>query len=37
VPPVETIGEWVKRHAAELAAGYRFTYGAVFRQLIARR
>jgi LmbE family N-acetylglucosaminyl deacetylase len=37
VPPGETIGERVRRHAAELAAGYGFQYGAVFRRLIARR
>jgi len=37
VPPGETLGERVKRHAAELAAGYGFEYGAVFRRLIARR
>jgi LmbE family N-acetylglucosaminyl deacetylase len=37
VPPSKTLGERVKRHAAELAAGYGFTYGAVFRRLIARR
>jgi LmbE family N-acetylglucosaminyl deacetylase len=33
----ETIGDRVKRHAAELAAGYGFEYGAVFRRLTARR
>jgi hypothetical protein len=37
VPPGETLGERVKRHAAELATGYDFEYGAVFRRLIARR
>ncbi len=37
VPPGETLGERVKRHAAELARGYDFEYGAVFRRLIARR
>jgi len=26
----------VKRHAATLATGYDFEYGAVFRRLIAR-
>lgn len=36
VPPGETIGERVKRHAAQLATGYGFEYGAVFRRLIAR-
>ena len=33
----ETIGERVKKGAAELAAGYGFKYGAVFRRLVARR
>jgi len=37
VPAGQTIGERVKRHAAELAAPYDFEYGAVFRRLIARR
>jgi LmbE family N-acetylglucosaminyl deacetylase len=37
VPPGETLGERLKRHAAELANGYGFEYGAVFRRLIARR
>jgi LmbE family N-acetylglucosaminyl deacetylase len=37
VPPGQTIGDRVKRHAAELAKGYGFRYGAVFRRLIARR
>jgi LmbE family N-acetylglucosaminyl deacetylase len=37
MPPGETIGERVKRSAAELATGYGFEYGAVFRRLIARR
>ena len=37
VPAGKTIGEQVKRHAAELAEGYGFQYGAVFRRLIARR
>jgi LmbE family N-acetylglucosaminyl deacetylase len=37
VPPGETLGERVRRSAAELAAGYGFEYGAVFRRLIARR
>jgi LmbE family N-acetylglucosaminyl deacetylase len=35
--PGESIGERLKRHAAEVAAGYGFRYGAVFRRLIARR
>jgi LmbE family N-acetylglucosaminyl deacetylase len=33
----DTIGERVKRNAAEVAAGRGFRYGAVFRRLIARR
>ena len=37
VQPGETIAERVKRHAAEVAAGYGFAYGAVFRRLVARR
>jgi LmbE family N-acetylglucosaminyl deacetylase len=37
VPAGETIGQRLKKHAAELATGYGFTYGAVFRRLIARR
>lgn len=37
VPPGETIGERVKRNAADIATGYDFEYGAVFRRLIARR
>ena len=37
VPDGDTIGERVKRQAAEQAAGYGFTYGAVFRRLVARR
>jgi len=37
VPAGETLGERLKRHAAELANGYGFEYGAVFRRLIARR
>jgi len=36
VPAGKTIGERVKRHAATLATGYDFEYGAVFRRLIAR-
>ena len=32
----ETIGERIRRHAAERAEGYGFRYGAVFRRLIAR-
>ena len=37
VPPGETIGQRVKRNAADHATGYDFEYGAVFRRLIARR
>jgi LmbE family N-acetylglucosaminyl deacetylase len=37
VPPGQTIGERVKRNAADNATGYDFEYGAVFRRLIARR
>ena len=36
-PEGESIGERVKRQAAELAQGYGFAHGAVFRRLIARR
>jgi LmbE family N-acetylglucosaminyl deacetylase len=37
VPAGQTIGERVKRNAAEHAAGRGFAYGAVFRRLVARR
>ena len=37
VPEGVTIGERVKKGAAELAGAYGFEYGAVFRRLIARR
>jgi hypothetical protein len=37
VPAGETIGQRLKKHAAELANGYGFQYGAAFRRLIARR
>lgn len=37
VPQGETIGARVKQRAADLATGYDFQYGAVFRRLIARR
>jgi len=37
VPDGDTLGARVKRQAAEHAAGYGFTYGAVFRRLVARR
>ena len=36
VPKGETIGQRVKHRAAEVAEGYGFTYGAVFRRLVAR-
>jgi LmbE family N-acetylglucosaminyl deacetylase len=37
IEPGETIEHRVKARAAELAKGYRFKYGAVFRRLTARR
>jgi hypothetical protein len=37
VPEGQSIGERVKRNAADHATGYDFEYGAVFRRLIARR
>ena len=37
VPSGQTIGERVKKNAAELGRGYGFKYAAVFRRLIARR
>jgi LmbE family N-acetylglucosaminyl deacetylase len=37
VPAGETIGQRIRQHAAELARGYGFQYGAVFRRLVARR
>jgi LmbE family N-acetylglucosaminyl deacetylase len=37
VPRGQTIGDRVKKSAAEHATGYGFEYGAVFRRLIARR
>ena len=37
VPAGETIGQRIRQHAAELAQGYGFPYGAVFRRLVARR
>jgi len=37
VPAGSTIGDRVKKNAAELANGYGFQYGAVFRRLLARR
>jgi LmbE family N-acetylglucosaminyl deacetylase len=33
----ETIGQRLRRHAAELAEGYGFQFAAAFRRLIARR
>jgi len=37
IPAGQTIGDRVKKNAAEHANGYGFEYGAVFRRLIARR
>ena len=37
VPRGQTIGDRVKKNAAEHADGYGFQYGAVFRRLVARR
>jgi LmbE family N-acetylglucosaminyl deacetylase len=37
VPAGQTIGDRVKKNAAEHANGYGFEYGAVFRRLLARR
>src|SRR2546430_608271 len=37
VPEGHTIGERVKKNAAEHAEGYGFQYGAIFRRLMARR
>src|SRR5262249_56503006 len=37
VPAGHTIGERVKKNAAEHAEGYGFQYGAGFRRLMARR
>src|SRR4030095_3987461 len=37
VPEGHTIGERVKKNAAEHAEGYGFQYGAVFRRRIPRR
>jgi LmbE family N-acetylglucosaminyl deacetylase len=36
VPKGETIGHRVTARAAEVASGYGFEHGAVFRRLIAR-
>lgn len=37
VPEGTSLGERLKKHAAELASGYGFEFGAVFRRLVARR
>jgi len=37
IQPGQTIEQRVKDRAAEVAQGYRFRYGAVFRRLVARR
>ena len=37
VPEGTSMGERLKKHAAELAADYGFEFGAVFRRLVARR
>jgi LmbE family N-acetylglucosaminyl deacetylase len=37
VQPGETIEDRVKNRAAEVAQGHDFTYGEIFRRLIARR
>jgi LmbE family N-acetylglucosaminyl deacetylase len=37
VPQGQTIGDRMRKGAAELADGYGFQYGAVFRRLVARR
>ena len=37
VPAGQTIGDRVKKNAADQAQGYGFQYGAVFRRLTARR
>jgi LmbE family N-acetylglucosaminyl deacetylase len=37
IPTGQTIGDRVKKNAAEHANGYGFEYGAVFRRLLARR
>jgi LmbE family N-acetylglucosaminyl deacetylase len=37
VPEGATIGERIKRNAAELASGHGFEFGAAFRRLVARR
>ena len=37
IPAGQTIGDRMKKNAAEHANGYGFEYGAVFRRLLARR
>ena len=37
IPAGQTIGDRIKKNAAEHANGYGFEYGAVFRRLLARR
>lgn len=37
IPEGATMGERIKKNAAELASGYGFEFGAVFRRLVARR
>ena len=37
IPAGATMGERIKKNAAELASGYGFEFGAVFRRLVARR
>ena len=37
IPAGATMGERITKNAAELASGYGFEFGAVFRRLVARR
>src|SRR4029453_14730144 len=37
LPEGPSMGERIKKNAAELASGYGFEFGAVFRRLVARR
>jgi LmbE family N-acetylglucosaminyl deacetylase len=37
IPAGASMGERLKKNAADLAAGYGFEMGAVFRRLVARR
>jgi LmbE family N-acetylglucosaminyl deacetylase len=37
LPEGASMGERIKKNAAELASGYGFEFGAVFRRLVARR